>query len=624
MPADDNLTIENTIKVFDLGGENMRLMTKEKVKGIEVFAVMWITAAVLTNVMVNLKSVNFWVDEAMLAYSVVNRSLGTLTATPLDWNQSAPFLYIYIVKFISIIAGKGEFSLRLCSLVSYCLLLFFYYYLACNTYLHRHPLFETAFLASVPFLMNYSHEFKPYMTEGCSVLGVLILYYLHVEKKWNWYLFIVISSAMILIGNPVCFLLGGILCYEFLSGIREKNKNIIIQSISGSVIVFVVFIAYYFFWLSPVINDGYMVDFWEDYKFEFTGMKALIADFQLLANIMRVFGNIWVIMLAGIIGCVIINFVHEKNRYISIIVYSLVITFFASSIGMFPVKNRLYLFAYPLFTLLFFHLFNRLWDKGRIENGILYTCAILLLFSQGGIWYYQKDENLIIAREEIRNSICYVKDNIKEDEKCYVYWHALPAFWYENGYENTSIGAYEDNLIFGNGFFYNGENQADIDEILAADKVYILISHINSSGDRVNPMLVQINDNGNLEKIMDNYNTPLYYYTRDISDRKFSAIMEIIESATTGDICDSIVRITNTGEACLNNGFETITLRTKEDSGQELLIPVNDELPIGASMEIRVHFKWNVGVDQLELYLKREGKNWPDEEEIVSVTIYRE
>lgn len=602
----------------------MRFIIKDKIKWIEIFATLWMIAAIITNVMVNLKNINFWVDEAMLAYSIVNRPLGALAASPLDWNQSAPLFYIYIVKLISLVLGNGEFALRLCSLLSYCLMLFFYYYLSRNVFSHKNPMLETAFLSSIPFIMGYSHEFKPYMTEACTVLGVFILYYLYVEKKWNWYLFTVISAILILLGNPICFILGGILCYEFLSGIKEKNKNAVVQSIAGGVVVLAVFAAYYFFWLRPVINDGYMVDFWEGYKFEFTGLKALFTDFQLLADIMKVFGNIWVLVFAAIIGCMVLNIVHEKNRYISVIGYSLLITFFASSIGMFPVKNRLYLFMYPLFTLLFFHIFNRLWDKGGIRNGILYACAILLLFSQGGIWYYQKDENLIVSREEIRNSIYYVKENIKEDEKCYVYWHALPAFWYENGYENTSIGSYEDNLIFGNGFFHNGENQADVDEILAADKAYILISHINSSGDRVNPMLIQINDNGYLEKIMDNYNTPLYYYTRDKSGRKFSAIMEIIESVTTGNVCDSIVRITNTGRACLNNGFETITLRTTEDSGQEVLIPISNELAVGASIEIPIHFKWNEGIDHIELHLKREGKGWLDEEGIVPVTIYRE
>lgn len=321
--------------------------------------------------------------------------------------------------------------------------------------------------------------------------------------------------------------------------------------------------------------------------------------------------------------CLIINLVSEHNPYIWAIAGTFVVTFAASAMGMFPVKNRLYLFAYPFFTILFCHVFNRLWDKGKTENIIILCCAAMLLYTQGGIWKHMKEDHFIYAREEIRNSIKYVRENIEEDEKCYVYYHALPVFWYENGYGNDSIGKYQDNLIFGKGFFHNGDNQEDVDAILASDKIYILISHKNTSGDRYNSMLMQANDYGNLEKIMDNYQTPLYYYVRDSRDRKFSAEMEVAEVQSDGAVCDAIVRITNTGDACMNNGFEIITLRTMTDSDQDIVIPVEGELAIGETMEIPVHFKWEKDVDKVELHLKREGKFWMDEQGVMPVTIYR-
>ena len=209
------------------------------------------------------------------------------------------------------------------------------------------------------------------------------------------------------------------------------------------------------------------------------------------------------------------------------------------------------------------------------------------------------------------------------DEKCYVYWHALPAFWYENGYENNSIGKYENNLIFGKGFFHNGDNQEDVKRILETDKMWILISHKNTSGDRYNEMLIQANDYGNLEKIMDNYDTPLYYYTKNKEDRKFCAVLEVVEMESDGIVCDAVIRITNTGNACMNNGFETITLRTKQDTTQEIVVPVVGELPIGESVEIPVHFVWEEGVEQVEFHLKREGKFWMEEQGVMPVTLFK-
>ncbi len=329
-------------------------------------------------------------------------------------------------------------------------------------------------------------------------------------------------------------------------------------------------------------------------------------------------------ILGGGVGCTLLVLLHEKNRYIESIIYTFAVSLFASLQGMFPLKDRLYLFAYPLILLLFFHLVNRLWNHGRIQEWIVLGAMAILIVSQEGIAYYLKEDSRIIHKEEIRTSIAWVEENIEEDEECYVYWHALPAFWYEHGYENTSIGSYSDNLIWGNGFFYNGENQEDVDQIISSEKIYILISHINTSGDRVNPMLRQADDAGCLEKILHNYNTPLYYYTKDRADGKFSARMEILEVETQGDICDALIRIVNTGGACLNNGFETITLRTKEDDGQDILVPIDAELAPGQSLDVLVHFKWEKDVEYTDLHLKREGKCWMDEQGVAPVRVYRD
>lgn len=590
---------------------------------IELVGLVWIVVSFGVCLYVNAKNLRFWVDEGMLAYSVSNRSLAELAATPLDWNQSTPILYLYIVKIISMLLGNSEFTLRLFSLISYAVLLVLFYDIVRNIFNHKYPALETVFLAGIPFIMGYAQEFKPYMTEAAAVLFVFRLFWHYRQGKLNWYVYIILSGLFIGLGNPVCFLIGGTLLVEFLSGLKEKNRKVIFQSIAGGAVILGIFAVYYFYWLSPVIHDGYMVDFWADYRFSFDSRAALLHNFKLLSDIMKSYGSAWVIVSAGCILCLIINLIYEHNLYIWVITATFAVTMTASAMGMFPVKNRMYLFAYPLFTILFFQVFNRLWDKGKAENVIVLCCAVMLLCSQGGIWEHMREEHFIFAREEIRNSIEYVREHIGEDEKCYVYYHALPVFWYENGYGNDSIGKYQDNLIFGKGFFHNGDNQEDVDTILATDKIYILISHKNTSGDRYRSLLMQANDFGNLEKIMDNYDTPLYYYVRDSRDRKFGARMEVTDVQSDGVVCDAVIRITNTGDACMNNGLETITLRTLPDSDQDIVIPVPGELPIGDTMDIPVHFKWEDNVSEVELHLKREGKFWMDEQGIAPVTIYR-
>lgn len=48
---------------------------------------------------------SLWADEAMLVSSICTRSFEELCATPLDWGQSAPIGYLYIVKILTSIGG---------------------------------------------------------------------------------------------------------------------------------------------------------------------------------------------------------------------------------------------------------------------------------------------------------------------------------------------------------------------------------------------------------------------------------------------------------------------------------------------------------------------------------------
>ncbi|MEO8576179.1 MAG: hypothetical protein ABI556_05750, partial [Gemmatimonadales bacterium] len=54
-----------------------------------------------------------WLDEAMLSISIVKRPLRALIFSPLEFNQSAPPLYLQIAKISTMIFGPTELALRL-------------------------------------------------------------------------------------------------------------------------------------------------------------------------------------------------------------------------------------------------------------------------------------------------------------------------------------------------------------------------------------------------------------------------------------------------------------------------------------------------------------------------------
>src|SRR4029079_18028527 len=52
-----------------------------------------------------------WLDEAMLALNIASRPLAQL-ARPLDYDQSAPLLYLWIERIAVTLGGVNERSLR--------------------------------------------------------------------------------------------------------------------------------------------------------------------------------------------------------------------------------------------------------------------------------------------------------------------------------------------------------------------------------------------------------------------------------------------------------------------------------------------------------------------------------
>src|SRR5262245_13787358 len=52
-----------------------------------------------------------WLDEAMLGLNIASRSLGEL-ARPLDYDQSAPLLYLWIERLVVSVAGVSEGAMR--------------------------------------------------------------------------------------------------------------------------------------------------------------------------------------------------------------------------------------------------------------------------------------------------------------------------------------------------------------------------------------------------------------------------------------------------------------------------------------------------------------------------------
>lgn len=74
---------------------------------------------VAVSIRMNLVGRALWYDESALAFSFCQRSFSELTATELDYVQSAPVGWLYLLKIISLIFGTSTYVLRMPSIVAY-------------------------------------------------------------------------------------------------------------------------------------------------------------------------------------------------------------------------------------------------------------------------------------------------------------------------------------------------------------------------------------------------------------------------------------------------------------------------------------------------------------------------
>lgn len=108
---------------------------------------------------------SLWLDEAMLAVNIASRSLVELLA-PLDLNQNAPLLFLWISRVLVRVFGVNEFALRAAPQVAGMLLLPLLAATAWRAF-GRPAAFVCASLAALsPALIRYANEVKPYAVDA--------------------------------------------------------------------------------------------------------------------------------------------------------------------------------------------------------------------------------------------------------------------------------------------------------------------------------------------------------------------------------------------------------------------------------------------------------------------------
>lgn len=479
----------------------------------DIIGLFVIFSGIGVSIFMNTLGRSLWLDEAYLVSSLKNRTLLNLTSTPLDYIQSAPVIYLYIVKILMMLFGESEAVLRLFSIFSYALTIFLSYYASKKVFDCKYPLLCGAFVANIDFLLKYSNVFKPYVSECVWVLLVILIYHWYQEEKLTWWMMAVFYMILIWAANPVCFFIGGVLTCEFLGGIFKKEKKIVFQSVMSGIGICGSFVVYYFYWLRAAATDDFMQKYWINDRFPLfpRNKEDLERGMKMIRRLFATGNEELRFLLLALVVAALIWGIYEKNRCCNAMLIGFLLALFASSLYMFPVRDRLWTFSFPLFAVLAFYFIDQMLIRPDGKRGEIFAVLlmVLLIWTNSGIKTFKNAEAVYWEGNEANPLIQYVEENVKEDEMVYVFYNSIPVVTYKNGYGVNRIGnVTKDNIIWGTSVLA----EADKELVAGQEKCYILTSQ--ADGETIGPLLDYLSEQGTLETLLDCYETRLYYYSR--------------------------------------------------------------------------------------------------------------
>jgi len=423
-----------------MGGRNFLETEKQsfcKIVNKYGFAVMFV--AFLAFSIFYLASRSFWIDESMVAVSIVKSGLSPFE--PLKaYNQVSPWGFVLTTKFVSYLFGAGDLQFRLPGIIVYFTSLCYFY-----QFTKRHfgnlIAFTFAFMMlSNPLLLYYSTEFKHYVYEFSFTIFLLISYLeMHEKKPRAEAIYAISTGFSIFFGISIIFVTASIFAIEMLLRLKVSVKNTFKSKwLFLHLLYFAVFLIWYFISITPNLQNNLM---------NYPNVYDVTTDISKLWNI-GYWGKPIIILQSSILIphsiifflCVIFSVLLTKTRifilnnpiiFTPVLIY--LIMYFLNFIGKYPIlKERHLLFVLPTIYLVFAFLIHKLTNLANTKS-VKYMISVLLVSLSTYYLVDYQEKNQFFFQE-----LKPVLANLNPSDKVFLYFSAQPAYnWYKQSLYNN-------------------------------------------------------------------------------------------------------------------------------------------------------------------------------------------
>jgi hypothetical protein len=384
---------------------------------------------------------SLWVDEAMLALNIVDRSFAGLTR-PLDYDQGAPIGFLLVEKTITQLFGDQDYVLRLGPLFAGILAIYLMYKVS-RSYLQGMGSLVALGLFAVSWsLTYYASELKQYSSDVLVTLLLLLVAgkCLNDDPKPKHLAILAFTGAIaIWMSHPAIFVVFGIGLALGLDYVWRKDWRKVAWLGAALLPVTISFVGLYFFSLRILASNAGLLDYWRSGFMPMPPWRNLDWLGNAFAGLLRLALGIGskqvvaliVTLVAIVPGCLSIFF--RKWPVALILTAPVPAVLVASALGKYPFQGRMVLFMVPIVILLIAEGVER----GRtmlhrlnpwLASAIWIVFCVFLLYQPARVAYRRVLRPS--TKDDVKAVMSYLDDRRLDSDSVYVYYGAAPAFEY--------------------------------------------------------------------------------------------------------------------------------------------------------------------------------------------------
>jgi len=454
---------------------------------------------------------SFWLDEALLALNLVNRSYIGLTQK-LVYNQGAPIGFLFIEKLFLVLFGNTDLVLRIFPLVSGLLALYLLYLIAVR-YFGMTGWIALFLFAVSPPLIYYASELKQYSSDAMFALLLIYLAFRCLDKDAHLSDFIWLGATGLIAtwtSDPSIFILAGIGLTLAVDKLNRKAYAPLSWTLGLGVLWVAAFGAFYLISLQSLSGDNVLQAYWRHAFMPlppWSNPNWFVKTYQLLLSASLGFDSRYPAVICSVLALIgLFSLMLRDRRLATIILLPFILALIAAALQKYPLIDRFMLFLVPLFMWLiaeglhWIYSFIRKFNKTAavIVSGCI---AVLALWTTAcnGIQKFR----VPTLTEDIKPVMQYVAQNRGADDIIYVSHDARPAFtYYAPVYGLTTGNIYANYDFSGKSAlpdFYDA-----VDQLKGNSKVWFIFAHVlncaNCRGGPETAFIKYLNRYGRQEK----------------------------------------------------------------------------------------------------------------------------